>query len=433
MTLAVPTERIDRLIAELDGRIATVVDAVLHHPDFKALEAAWRGLAFVVDRVAFDENVKVDVWDCSKQDLERDLKENADITYTRLFRTVYSAEYGQFGGQPYGAIFASFGVAGSAADVGLLRRLAGVAAMAHAPLFVSAEPALLRLTSFSDLPFMTNLPAVFEEPRMIAWNSLRDSEDSRYIGVLLPRMLLRLPHREASGSTTAFVYDERVQGPNDYLWGSPTFAFAVRLADSFARSRTYTGVLGTFDDDPPVRDFHPALGPSYAKPPVEVVLSRGLEQGLTELGFIPLTCDLHRSTLRFTTASSLQRPKSFGSSEGGEAATLNFLLGSRLPYLLLASRFAHYLKVIERERVGAHRSRAEIERELNEWLTQYVVVMDSASVATRMKYPLRNARVSLRDIDGDAGWYGMDVLIQPHIKYMRQAMVLSVSGRLEAR
>jgi type VI secretion system protein ImpC len=433
MSAEVSTERIDRVIAEIDSRIASMVDAVLHHPAFQALEAAWRGLAFVVDRVVFDENIQVVVWSCSKAELQTDFADAVDVIGSRVFRTVYTAEYGQFGGLPYGALFIDAAFSGSHADVATLRRLAAVGAMAHAPVFVAADPTLLRLRDFSELPMMTNPAAVFEEQATLRWNRFRETDDSRYVGVLLPRILLRQPYREVDESAASFVYDERLDGSADYLWGSPVYAFAVRIADSFARYRTYTGMLGTFDDQPPALDSHRALGKACFKPPVEVMLSRRLEQSLTELGFIPLTCDPIRSTLRFTSASSLQAPRSFGTTEGGPHATLSFLLGTRVPYLLLACRFAHYIKVLERDRVGAHRTRDEIEHELNAWLAQYVVVLDSASAATRLKYPLRNARIKVNEVEGNAEFYRIDVLVQPHLKYLRQAFTLSVSGRIEVR
>jgi type VI secretion system protein ImpC len=433
MSQEVPIERIDALIAYLDSRIAEGVDAVIHHPSFQGLEAAWRGLAVVVDRVAPEANIELAVWSLSKQELQEDFEEAVEITASRAYRTIYTAEYGQFGGRPYGAVFLNAAFTGSAQDVSLLRQLAALGAMAHAPVFVDADPKLLRVERFADLSVATDLEATFEDAAATLWNAFRATEDSRYVGVLLPRLLLRRPYREADESAGRFVYDERIRGPGDRLWGSATFAFAVRIADSFARTRAYTQVLGTFDDRPPVRDEHAALGPRHTKPPVEVLLSRRLEQTLAELGFIPLTSDPVRSTLRFTSANSVQRPREFGSAEGGEVATLNFLLGSRIPFLLLACRFAHYLKVLERERIGAHRTHDEIERELNDWLSQYVVVMDNASAETRLKYPLRNARVTVSTIEGNAELYRMEVFVVPHMKYMRQAFTLSVAGRLETR
>jgi type VI secretion system protein ImpC len=428
---AVSSERIDRAIAALDAEIAGIVDGVLHDEAFQALEAAWRGLAYVVDRVDFHENTEIAVWSYSKKELEDDFADHVDVTETRFFGAVYTAEYGQHGGRPYGVLLANWSASSSPPDVELLRRVASVAAMAHAPVLLAASPELLGVHDFSELPAMTHPEAAFEPPGGTRWASFRAIEDSRYVGILFPRMLLRLPYRDEGSER--FVYEERVDGARDYLWGSPIFAFAVRMADSFARYRSYAGILGTVDDRPAVLDTHPAVGSAHPKPPVEVVLSRRLEQAFSELGFIPLTWDPIRATLRFTTANSVQTPRSYGLTDGGASATLSHLLGTRLPYLLLASRFAHYLKVLERERIGIHRDSGEIERELGEWLSRYVVVMDSPSPATRLKYPLRNARVKVTDVEGSAGVHRMEVLIQPHLRYMRQAFTLSVAGRLEAR
>jgi type VI secretion system protein ImpC len=431
--MTVSTEQVDRAIAQIDAQIAGIVDAVLHDEAFRALEAAWRGLAFVVDRVDSHENIEVAVWSYSKEELQQDFAEQTDVTRTRFFGSVYTAEYGQHGGRPYGAIFANWSASAAPAEIALLGRVASVAAMAHAPVLLAASPELVGVHALPELQSMSNPKAVFDQPGGTRWSAFRATEDSRYVGVLLPRMLLRLPYRETSHGSSRFVYDERIGGSESYLWGSPIFAFAVRMADSFARYRSYTGLLGTFDDEPAVLDGHPALGPGNCKPPVEVMLSKRLEQSFSELGFIPLTWDPIRATLRFTTANSVQMPKSYGSSDGGPAATLSHLLGTRLPYLLLASRFAHYLKVLERERIGAHRESGEIERELNEWLAQYVVVMDSPSPATRLKYPLRNGRVRVSDVDGMPGIHRLEVLIQPHLRFMRQAFTLSVAGRIEER
>jgi type VI secretion system protein ImpC len=433
MTVSISIARIDQVIALLDAQISSVVDEVLHHPKFQALEASWRGLAYVVDRVAFDQNIEVDICHYPEAELRRDLGEATDLSHSGLFRTVYTAEYGQFGGRPYGAIFLDVAISASPQDVEFVRRLAAIAAMAHAPACLAAHPSLLQLATFDDLPFATDLASTLDGPSKLAWNALRDTEDSRYVGVLLPRMLLRHPYRYASQPAAAFVYDENVSGSTDMLWGSPVFAFSVRLADAFAKHRSYLGMLDVSGDVPAVLEVHPTLGSVAPKPSVEVLLSTRIEHQLSELGLIPLGYDPHTSRLRFARAPSLQRPRSFGSSEGGAARTMNFLLGTRLPYILLASRFAHYLKVIERERVGSTLGRAEIERDLNDWLLQFVVALDGASAATRLKYPLRAAQVRLGSVEGSAGWYRMTVRLQPHVKYLTHAVTLSVEGRVETR
>jgi type VI secretion system protein ImpC len=431
MSVRPSTVDIDRMIAAIDRRVSAVVDEVLHHPSFQSLEANWRGLAFVVESVASDQNISLSVCSARASELGWDLEETSDITKSWLFRTVYSAEYGQFGGKPYAALFFDAAISQTPKDVALLRKLAAVAAMAHAPAFLSADPSLLLLRSFSEIAFASSLGDGFEGASSTEWNAFRESEDSRYVGVILPRMLLRSPHRDLTEPASTFVYDENVDSLDALLWGSPVFAFAARMADSFAKFRSYVGLTGEIDGR--VLEYHPALGNGLSKIPVEVILSGRIEQQLGELGFIPLGCDPIEGTLRLTQASSLQKPRSFGTSEAGARAGLNFMLGTRLPYILLASRFAHYLKVIERERIGANRTRLELEQELNAWLLQFVVAQDSASPSTRLRYPLRGGRVRLQDVEGDPGWYRMEVLLSPHMKYMGHSLAISLVGKVEAR
>jgi len=423
---------IERMIADIDAQISGVVDAILHHPDLQRLEASWRGLWHVVNQVAFDENIQVLVCHCTKDELEADLSDAAEMTTSSYFRILYTSEFGQFGGKPYSAVFANFEIDASPPDVGLLRRMASVSAMAHAPVLVSASPKLFDFDRFTELTAAASLSAVFETPHRAVWNAFRQHDDSRYVGVLLPRMLLRLPYGEAREHAGSFVYEERTVRDDDFLWGSPIFAFAVRLAQSFADQRTALGMLGAEGDSPAVRDVYPSLG--YEKPAVEVVISRPMEGTLSELGFIPLMSDPHRAEHFFTTASSVQIPRSFARDERGAEGTdptINFFLGTHLPYLFFATRFAHYIKVIERERIGGNRTRLEIERDLNEWISQYVAAMDSVSLATRRKRPLRFAHIKTAEVEGVPGWYRMEVLIQPHLRHMEHEFQLSVTGRIE--
>ncbi len=432
MTDAASSTKIDGVIARIDARISAVVDEVLHHPEFQKLEAAWRGLAYVVDRVAFDDNLAVAFLPFPEEELRRDLAEATEPSGSALFRAVYSSEYGQFGGKPYGGLFVNAAVTASSTDVAFVKSLAAVAAMAHAPVFVAAHPSLFQLSSFADIAATTDLAAVFEAPSRIPWNSFRETEDSRYVGVTVVRFLLRHPYRDVEAPARSFVYDEDVAGPSHVLWGSGAFHFAVRMADAFAKHRSYLGTLDGVGDEPPVLEAHPALGESAPKPAVEVILSSRVEQQLADLGFVPLGYDPLTSRLRFARAPSLQRPRTFG-GDGGAARTTSFLLGTRLPYILQASRFAHYLKVIERERIGSTLSLEESEKEMNDWLRQFVVALDGAPAATRLKYPLRAARVKLTPVDGDPGWYRMAVHLQPHVKYLGQATTFSIEGRVEAR
>jgi type VI secretion system protein ImpC len=426
---------VERVIAAIDGAIHACLDEVLHHPDFQRLEAAWRGLEYVVDLVSLHENVKVAVWSWSKEDLARDFEEATEPTKTRTFAEVFTAEYGVFGGEPYGAILANMEFGPDPADVTLLRRIAGIAAMAHAPFFASASPRLLRLDSWRELSAVTEVRGVFEAPAFTAWNALREEPDTRYVGLLLPRYLVRRPYTPFAADTP-FGFAERVASDGTgLLWGSPVFPFAIRLAAIFARHGTLSAVAGDDEDAPdaPTRATFPALGSRFVRPPVEVVVSARLERMLREVGFITL---LHRKgTTRMwvPSANTLQAPKQFGGSEGGREATLNYLLGTQFPYLLLASRIAHYLKVIERDMLGAARTPLEIERELDAWLSELVNSMESVSAADRARYPLRHAEVSVEPDAGSAGWLRAELKIRPHLRYLGSAFTLSLSSWLERR
>ena len=427
--MSVAVSAIDRAILAIDEALAAQVDAILHQSEYQALEAAWRGLAHVVDRVAFEENVRIYVWSYSKDEALLDFEDAGEVIKTRFFSTVYTAEYGTFGGQPYGAVLATFDVENSPRDLALLRGFAAVGAMAHAPVLLGASPSIFRLRSFDGMPMMTDLDALTDDPSFVRWRSLRESDDSRYLGLVLPRFLLRTPYEERDTLTFRFV--ETRDAHESYLWGSATFPFAVRLADSFATTRSYDQLLGTHEEAPATVVAHAAMGSAHLRPTTEVVLSDRLEQALANAGFIPLTCDPATRALRLASASSIQLKREFGQSEGGAEAALNHLLGTRLPYLFTANRIAHYLKVIDRDRIGTQRTREELETDLNEWLSQYVVDMDGASAAVRAQYPLRRARVRVTEAEGSAGWFRVEILLRPHLKYLGAAFTLSIDGRLD--
>jgi type VI secretion system protein ImpC len=426
---------VDAMIAEIDAKISKQLDQVLHNKDFQKLESAWRGLKFAVDRTDFRENTRIEVLNASKEDLLADFEDAPEITKSGFYKTVYTAEYGQFGGKPYAGVFANYELGPGAQDVALMQKVGAVAAMAHAPFFASAGPQFFGLKDVLGLPNMKDLDSLFEGPQYAKWRGFRESEDSRYVGLVLPRFLLRLPYGATTTPVKRFNYEESVsEGHDSYLWGNSVYAFATRVADSFAKFRWCPNIIGPQAggtvDNLPLHTYQ-AMGAEQIKIPTEVLISERREYELSEQGFIALTYRKDSDNAAFFSANSVQKVKTFGQSPEGKEAELNYRLGTQFPYLFVATRIAHYLKVIQREQIGTSKERADLERELNEWIRQYVADMEAPTPTVRGKRPLRQASVKVTDVPGDAGWYKVEMKVRPHFKYMGAFFTLSLVGKLD--
>jgi type VI secretion system protein ImpC len=435
-------ERVDRklvdaMIAELDQRVGLQVDEILHHETFQKLESAWRGLKFMVDRTDFRENIRIHFLQSTKEELLTDFEDASEIVTSGLYRHVYTAEYGQFGGKPFGTIVANYEFGVGSQDLALLRNCASVATMAHAPFIAAASPTAFEADAqdFTNLPYLKDLEALFESPRYVKWKSFRESEDSRYVGLAMPRFMLRPPYQAEEGQVRSFGYDEQVtDSHHKYCWGNAAFAMATRIADSFAKYRWCPNIIGPTSggavEDLPIHQYE-AMGDIQTKIPTEVLLSERREFELSEAGFMALTMRKDSDNAAFFSANSCQAPRYFGQSEEGRAAETNWRLGTQLPYIFVISRLAHYIKVIQRENIGSWKTRAELEEELNTWINQYVVDMDNPQKGVRARKPLRQAKVTVEDVPGNAGWYKVDMKVVPHLKYMGGFFTLSLVGKLD--
>lgn len=433
-------EKIDRalcdtLIAEIDAKISQQLDQILHHPDFQKLESAWRGLKFSIDRIDFRENVRCEVLNCSKEDLLNDFEDSPEIMKSGLYRLVYTAEYGQFGGKPYGAIISNYEMSPHPQDIALLQKCASVASMSHAPFFASAGSAFFGEKDIGRLPHLKDLKALFEGPQYAKWQSFRESEDARYVGLVMPRFLLRLPYGSETNPVRAINYEEDVIGKHEnYLWGNATFTMATRIADSFAKYRWAPNIIGPQSggavEDLPLHQYQ-AMGEIQTKIPTEVMISERREFELSEEGFIALTFRKDSDNAAFFSANSVQKPKYFGQSAEGRNAELNYRLGTQLPYMFLVTRLAHYIKVLQREQIGSWKERGDLERELNQWLSQYVIDMEQVDEETRSRSPFRSAQIDVLDVDGNPGWYKVGIKVRPHFKYMGADFTLSLVGKLD--
>ncbi|PCJ86100.1 MAG: type VI secretion system contractile sheath large subunit [Thiotrichaceae bacterium] len=425
---------VDNMIAEIDKRLGKQVDEVLHHKDFQNVESAWRGLKMVVDRTNFRENIKLELLSVTKDELLEDFEDAPEIAKSGLYKHAYSAEYGQFGGQPYGAIISNYAFNPGAQDMKLLANVASVSAMSHAPFIAGAGPEFFGLDSFEGLPDLKDLESIFEGPQYAKWQAFRESEDSRNVGLTMPRFMLRQPYGEEN-PVKAFNYVENVEDSNEsYLWGNASYAMASNLTRSYADYRWCPNIIGPQSggmvEDLPVHKYT-EHGEIKTKPPTEVSLSDRKEFELSEQGFMGLTVRKDSDNATFFSANSPQKAKFFGNSEEDKQAETNFKLGTELPYLFVVNRIAHYIKVLQRENIGSWKTRNELERELTTWIRQYVADQDNPPAAVRSRRPLREAKIEVTEDPGNPGWFRVDLSVRPHFKYMGSSFTLSLASKLD--
>lgn len=425
----------DAMIAEIDKRLSAQVNEVLHAPEFQKLESSWRSLRFVVEHVNFRENIKLEMLSMPKEDLLADLEDSPDLTKSGFYKQVYSNEYGVFGGKPFGVMNLDYEVGPGAQDIDLLRKVSAVAAMAHCPVLTNASPAYFGEDSFQNVPNLKDLKSLFEGPQYTRWQGFRESEDARYVGMCMPRFLLRVPYGEGSIPVKSFNFEEDVvDHHNRYLWGRASNAMITRIADSFAQYRWAPNIIGPQSggsvDNLPIHTFK-AMGELQNKIPTEILLTERREYELSEEGFIGLTYRKDTDNACFFSANSMQKPKTFSGTAEGKQAETNFRLGTQLPYMFIMTRLAHYIKVLQREQIGSWKERGDLQRELNAWISQYVADMDDPAPAVRSRRPLRQAEVTVEDVPGQAGWYRCSLKVRPHFKYMGASFTLSLVGKLD--
>lgn len=431
----VDATHVDSLIAELDRRMSAQLDAILHHPNVQALEAAWRGLRFVVERVREGDNIFVELVSVTRQELADDFADAPEIPQSGLYRLVYSSAYATFGGKPYGLVCADYDFGPGAEDVGLLRQCAAVSAMAHSPFIANVAAGFFGLDCFDQLPRVRDLRAILGGPRYRLWHSFRETEDARYVGLCLPRFLLRAPYRVDEDPFMPLRYRESVEGDHEhFLWGRASFAFAVRAIDSFSRTRWCVYIIGSraggmIEGLPQVRfPSLPGLSPRCS---LECLVTSRVEHMLSEEGFVALVYDRASGGAMIHSASSAQRPRRYADTEEGRAAQASERLGGQLPYIFLVCRLSHYLKRVQSERLGQWDSRATLQKELTEWLRGFVSDVENPHWETRARKPLRKASIKVETVEGQTGWYRCQLLLQPHLTHNNASFTLSLLGRLE--
>lgn len=421
---------INARIAQIDHLLSLQLSEVMHHPAFQKLEGSWRGLKHLVDQSETGELLKIRVMNATKRELLRDLEKAPEFDQSQMFKKVYEEEYGVFGGAPFGTLIGDYEFGKHPQDIELLSRISNVAAAAHAPFFAAANESMFNLPSFTQLDAPRDLAKIFDTTEYAKWKSFRQSEDSRYVGLCLPRTLGRLPYGPDTKPVDEFNYKETVDGTDHskYLWMNAAYSMGTRMTNSFSKHGmcvTIRGVEGGgLVEGLPVHNFYTDDGDVTMKCPTEAPITDRREKELADLGFIPLVHCKGTDYAAFFSAQSSQKPKLYDS----DSANANARLSTQLPYIMAVSRFAHYLKAMMRDKIGSFMSRDEASSFLNRWISQYVTPDDSASPATKAKRPLREARVDVVEVPGKPGAYRAVAFLRPHF----QLDELTVSLRLVA-
>jgi type VI secretion system protein ImpC len=431
ITVSADTESmINARIAQLDQLVSRQLNEVMHAPEFQRLEATWRGLKYLLSQSETGTQLKLKIMNVNKKELLKDLQKAPEFDQSALFKKVYEEEFGVFGGTPFGALLGDYEFGKTGQDIELLEKISQVAAAAHAPFMTAASADMFNLESFTQLDAPRDLAKIFDTTEYAKWKAFRDSEDSRYVALTAPRMLLREPYGSETVPIEAFNYEEEVDGTNhdNYLWGNSAWALGARVTQAFAKHgwcATIRGVeSGGLVEGLPVHNFRTDSGDIAMKCPTEMPITDRREKELADLGFAPLVHCKGTPNAAFFSVQSAQKPKEYHS----DSATANARVSAQLPYIFAVSRFAHYLKSMMRDKIGGYMSRSEAETFLNNWISNYVVGNDDASPEVKAKRPLREARIDVLEIPGKPGAYRAVAFLRPHF----QLDELSVSMRLVA-
>ncbi|MDQ8159030.1 MAG: type VI secretion system contractile sheath large subunit [Gemmatimonadota bacterium] len=420
---------INARIAQIDHLLSLQLNEILHHPEFQKLEGSWRGLQYLLKQSETGTMLKIKVLNVSKKDLLRDLQRAPEFDQSALFKKVYEEEYGVFGGTPFGALVGDYQFDRSGQDIELLEKISNVAAAAHAPFMTAASHEMLNLESWADLDTPRDLAKIFDSTEYAKWKSFRSSDDARYVALTAPRVLMREPYGSTTVPIEAFNYEERVDGTNHdhYCWGNAAYAMAANVNKAFAMygwTASIRGVeSGGLVEGLPVHNFRTEAGEIAMKCPTETQITDRREKELADLGFAPLVHQKGTANAAFFSVQSAQKAKVYDDPAASSSARMS----AQLPYIFSTSRFAHYLKVMMRDKIGGYTTRAETESFLNRWIQNYVAP-SNASGSLKSKLPLSEARIDVVDVPGKPGVFRAVAFMKPHF----QLDELAVSMRLVA-
>ncbi|HZD47937.1 MAG TPA: type VI secretion system contractile sheath large subunit [Silvibacterium sp.] len=431
MTLTRDAEAtIQARIAQIDRLISLQLNEILHYPAFQKLEGTWRGIKYLIDQSETSDMLKIKVLNASKRELLKDLQRAPEFDQSALFKKVYEEEFGVFGGAPFAALIGDYEFGRGPEDVELLERASQVASAAHAPFMTAASSDLLNLTSYTQLGAPRDIGKIFDSTEYAKWKSFRQSEDSRYVALTLPHILMRLPYGKDTKQVDAFDYEEAVDGSDHskYLWGNAAYGLGARLTNSFARYGWCAAIRGVegggLVEGLPAHTFRTDEGDIALKCPTEVAITDRREKELADQGLVPLVHCKGTDYAAFFSVQTANKPKLYDK----DAANANARLSAQLPYMLAMCRFAHYLKAMMRDKIGSFMTRQDCEKFLNQWISNYVCADDNASQAAKAKLPLREAAIQVSEVPGKPGAYRAVAFLKPHF----QLDELSVSLRLVA-
>jgi len=409
---------IEGMVAELDKKISAQINAVIHHEDFAKMESAWRGLSYLVNNTQTSESMKIRVMNISKKDLQKMMKKFKGTAWDQspLFKKLYEEEYGTAGGEPYGAIIGDYYFNHTAPDIELLKGIAQIAAAAHAPFIAASDPSIMNLDSWQELANPRDLTKIFSTPEYAAWRSFREMDDSRYVALTMPRVLSRVPYGADTNPVEGFNFTEDTGAGNsaNYNWMNAAYAMGVNINRSFvdygwcARIRGVES--GGIVESLPTHTFPTDDGGVAMKCPTEIAITDRREAELSKNGFLPLIHWKNTDYAVFLGGQTVNKPQEYDNPD----ATANASLSARLPYIFATCRFAHYLKCIVRDKIGSFKERADMERWLSDWISNYVTSDPNASEDVKAKYPLAEAKVTVDSIEGQPGYYSAKFYLRPH-------------------
>jgi type VI secretion system protein ImpC len=423
-------EMVNLRIGTIDRQVSLELNEVLHHEKFQKLEASWKGLQNLVMNTETGSMLKIRLMNASKAEIEYDLDTAVEFDQSILFKKVYEEEYGTLGGHPYGLLIGDYAFGRNPRDVDTLTKISGVAAAAHAPFLAAADSSMFDLGSYEELGIPRDLKKSFESSELIPWNAFRKTEDSRYVALTLPRVLMRLPYSVANNPVQGMAFEEDVDGRNHskYLWGNPAYSLGLRITTAFAKYKWCAAIRGVEGggkvEGLPIHSFTTDEGDLSMKCPTEITITDRREKELSDLGFMSICYRKGEDYSVFIGGQTTNEPKKYQDDN----ANANARISAVLPYMLAASRFAHYFKVMIRDKVGSFQTADEIQKFLNGWLSEYILLKDDASQELKSEYPLREGRVDVVEVPGKPGVFTAIAYLRPHF----QLEELTTSIRLVA-